>query len=260
MQESRQHVSRKEKLVLVTGGGRGIGSKVVETLAAAGYDVAFSYRSAASTAEELRTTLVQQFPSQTFIALRADLANADEVEALAQEMANWPNLYGFVHNSGATYDKLAAMIDQPRAEQVMQVNFWSMTRLAAASLRPMMRSRAGRIVGIGSIVARQGAQGNASYAATKGAMASYMKSLAVEVARKGVTANVIAPGYVDTEMLAAYEGNRELIEKQIPCGRFARPDEIAGLVRYLLSPEAAYITGAELTIDGGLSASVGIKN
>lgn len=253
-------MSRKEKLVFVTGAGRGIGREIVEALAAAGYDVTFSYRNAASTAEVLRATLEQQYPTQKFTVLRADLANTDEVDALAQELANWSDLYGFVHNSGAPYDKLAAMIDQPRAEQIMQINFWAMTRLAAAALRPMMRARAGRIVGIGSIVAHQGAQGNASYAATKGAMASYMKSLAVEVARKGVTANVIAPGYVDTEMLAAYEGNRELIEKQIPCGRFARPNEIAGLVCYLLSPEAGYITGAELTIDGGLSASVGIKN
>jgi NAD(P)-dependent dehydrogenase (short-subunit alcohol dehydrogenase family) len=135
-----------------------------------------------------------------------------------------------------------------------------MTRLIKAAVRSMIRAKSGRIVGIGSITAHQGAQGNATYAATKGAMASYMKTLSVEIARKGVTANVVAPGYVDTEMLAPYRANREAVEKQIPAGRFAGADEIASLVCYLLAPEAAYITGAEIPIDGGLTAAIGIKN
>lgn len=249
-----------EKLVLVTGGGRGIGEQIVRTLASARYDVAFTYHSAAAEADALGRALHEQYPAQKFTSLRADLAVREEVEALAADLANWPELYGFVHNAGASYDALGAMIDQARAEELMQVNFWSMMMLIKAAVRSMMRAKSGRIVGIGSITAHQGAQGNATYAATKGAMASYMKTLSVEVARKGVTANVVAPGYVDTEMLAPYRANREAVEKQIPAGRFARADEIASLVGYLLAPEAAYITGAEIPIDGGLTAAIGIKN
>lgn len=249
-----------EKLVLVTGGGRGIGEQIVRTLASAGYDVAFTYRSAAVEADALSRALREQYPVQTFTSLRADLKVREEVEALAADMVDGPELYGFVHNAGASYDALGAMIDQARAEELMQVNFWSMTRLIKAAVRSMMRAKSGRIVGIGSITAHRGAQGNATYAATKGAMASYMKSLSVEVARKGVTVNVVGPGYVDTEMLAPYKANREAVEKQIPAGRFASPDEIASLVCYLLAPQAAYITGAEIPIDGGLTAAIGIKN
>lgn len=249
-----------KKLVLVTGGGRGIGEQIVRTLASAEYDVAFTYRSATAEADALSRDLHERYPAQTFTSLRADLAVREEVEALATDLADGPELYGFVHNAGASYDALGAMIDQARAEELMQVNFWSMTRLIKAAVRSMIRAKSGRIVGIGSITAHQGAQGNATYAATKGAMASYMKTLSVEIARKGVTANVVAPGYVDTEMLAPYRANREAVEKQIPAGRFAEADEIASLVCYLLAPEAAYITGAEIPIDGGLTAAIGIKN
>ncbi len=252
--------SRKKKRCFITGGGRGIGRGIVEALAASGYDVTFSYRSSTDAAESLRSELEKRFPSQNFSVLRADLASSEDVDALAQELSGWTDLYGFVHNAGGSYDALAAMIDRPRAEQIMQVNFWSMVVLVKAALRPMMRARAGRIVGVGSITARRGTQGNGAYAATKGAMASYMKSLCVEVARKGITANLVAPGYVDTDMLAPYAGQRENAEKQIPCGRFAAPNEIASLVCYLLAPEAAYVTGAEISIDGGLSASIAMKN
>ncbi len=248
------------KLVLVTGGGRGIGAEIVRALALSGYDVAFTYRNSADDADALIDALRAQCPGQEFTSLRTDLAVRDEVEDLAAQLSNWSGLYGFVHNAGASYDALAAMVKQAQAEEIMQVNFWSMTRLIKSVVRPMMRSKSGRIVAIGSITAHQGTQGNAAYAATKGALASYMKTLAVEVARKGITANVVAPGYVDTEMLADYSGNRQAVEKQIPVGRFARAAEVASLVAYLFGPQAACITGTEIMIDGGLSASIGIRN
>ncbi|MFV0368990.1 MAG: SDR family NAD(P)-dependent oxidoreductase [Hyphomicrobiaceae bacterium] len=253
-------MSDNGRLVFVTGGGRGIGKAIVEGLAASGCSVTFTYRNAAHEAQTLCSSLQQSYPALKFSAVRADLSRKGDVEGLALEFSNWSNLYGFVHNSGAAYDALAATIDQSNAEEIMQVNFWSMTRLIKAALRPMMRAKAGRIVGIGSITTHQGAQGNASYAATKGAMTSYMKSLSVEVARKGVTCNVISPGYIDTDMLAPYEAGRSQIEKQIPCARFGRADEIASLVCFLLGTSSAFITGAEIPIDGGLSASTGIKN
>jgi 3-oxoacyl-[acyl-carrier protein] reductase len=240
--------------VLVTGGAKGIGREIVRALAGAGYDVDFTCRASAGAGADLIEELRTAFPEQSFQLRSLDLADRGAVDDLAAELLRSEPLYGFVHNAGASYDSLAATIDQDRALGLMQVNFWSLTRLAAAVLRPMMRARAGRIVAIGSVTARRGTQGNACYAASKAAMAGYMRTLAVEVASRGITANTIAPGFVDTGMLAAYQAQRERFEKQIPVGRFAQPAEIAGLVRYLLSPEAAYITGTEIAIDGGLSA------
>ena len=250
----------QDKLILVTGGGRGIGAEVVRALALSGYDVAFTYRNSVDEADALLDALRAQCPGQEFSSLCADLSVKEEVEALAAQLTDWSGLYGFVHNAGASYDALTAMVKQAQAEEIMQINFWSMTRLIKSVVRPMMRSKSGRIVAIGSITAHQGTQGNAIYAATKGALASYMKTLAVEVARKGITANVVAPGYVDTEMLDDYSSNRRAVEKQIPVGRFARTDEVASLVAYLCGPKAACITGTEIPIDGGLSASIGIRN
>ncbi len=248
------------KLVFVTGGGRGIGESIVRALAKAGYDVTFSYRSDQAKAESLVSTLLETCPAQNFTALQSDLAKKEDVQSLAERLLNWPQLYGFIHNAGASYDALAPLLDQSRGEELMQVNFWSMTQLVKAAVRPMMRAKSGRVIAIGSITARQGAQGNATYAATKGALASYMKTLSVEVARKGITANIIAPGYVDTQMLEAYAAHRSAVEKKIPIGRYIKADEIGSLVSYLLTPDAASITGIELPIDGGLSASIGIKS
>ena len=245
------------KRVLVTGGSRGIGSAIVRTLGACGYDIEFIYHTSVEAAEDLLKELRSTHPGQGFSAHRVDLGDRTAVDAFADHMAGQEAFYAFVHNAGQSYDTLAALVDQSRAEAIMQINFWSLTRLVTALVRPMTRARTGRIVSIGSITALQGVTGNSVYAATKGAALSYMRTLAVELAPKGVTANVIAPGFVDTDLLSQYESHRERIEKQIPAGRYAQADEVAGLVKYLLAPEAAYITGSLLPIDGGLMSSLG---
>lgn len=244
--------------VLVTGGGRGLGSAIVRGLATAGHDVTFTYRSASAEADALLKELAGAHPQQKFAAHQADLADKAAVNQLLATLENEGPYSGFVHNAGQSYDALAVMLDQDRAEAAMQVNLWSFTRLATGLVRSMMRARDGRVVVIGSIAAERGNQGNAAYAATKAALLGYARTLAVEIASRNITVNYVAPGFIDTEMISKYGKFLEQMKGQIPAKRFATPEDVAGIVTFLLSPAAAYITGAYLPVDGGLTAAMGI--
>lgn len=242
-------------LALVIGGGRGIGAAIVDALAQAGHDVTFTTRSADP--QPRLAALAARHPTQNFTTRPLDLADRDAVEALAGEIED-ANFAILVHVAGTTYDRLAAMMEQDPAETLMQVNFWSFTRLARAAIRPMTRAKSGRIIAIGSVVGHQASQGNAAYGASKAALAAYIKTLALESARRNVTVNCIAPGFVETDMIAAFADYRRATETRIPAGRYATAQEIAAVAAFLASPAASYVTGAVIPVDGGLTASLGI--
>ena len=243
--------------ILVTGGAKGVGAAIVRALAAAGHDVDFTFRSSAEQAKALAQEIATSHPGRAITALPLDLADKDALDAFC-EAREGESYFGLVHNAGQPYDSLAAMMMQDKAEAAMQVNFWAFTRLAKSLMRAMIRARAGRIVAIGSVAALRGNPGNAAYAASKGALISYAKTLAVETGKRGVTVNVIAPGFVDTDMMAPYAAYRDKMQGQIPAGRFAKPEEVAGLAAFLMSEPAAYISGTVLPIDGGLTAQLDI--
>ena len=232
----------------------------MRALAAAGHDVTFTYRSAAAEAEALLGELASN-------AIRArhspptsvDLADKAAVDAFAASVGEEQPFSGFVHNAGQSYDTLAVMMDQAKAEAAMQVNFWSFTRIAGALVRPMMRARDGRIVVIGSVTALQANQGNAAYAASKAALLGYVRTLAIEIARTGVTVNYVAPGFIDTEMLRALRQIPRADGRADPGAalrqtrrdrRRRRVPAVAG--RPPTSPARC------LPVDGGLSAAIGI--
>lgn len=247
------------KTVFVAGGARGIGKAIVDALAADGFDVSFSYSSSAEDARKLVADLKTRYPSQAINSYQVDLSDREQVDEFARVIGETDGLYGLVYNAGRSYDTLAAMVDQDRAEALFQLNFWAMTRLAGLAAQPLMRAKSGRIIVIGSITAERGVQGNSIYSASKGAMLSYIRTFAIELARKGVTANYVSPGYVDTELMAPYADYRDKVEKQIPLRRFGQPEEVGALASFLFSPLAGYITGAVIPIDGGVSAGLSVQ-
>jgi 3-oxoacyl-[acyl-carrier protein] reductase len=226
--------------VLVTGGSRGIGLAVARSFAAAGDRVAVTYRSSGS--------------REGFFGVQADVTKAADVEAaFAAVEVEQGAVEVLVANAGITRDTLLLRMTDDDWDVVVDTNLTGAYRVAKRAARGMLRAHGGRMVFISSVVGLSGGAGQANYAASKAGLVGFARSLAREFGSRGITANVVAPGFVDTELTAVLSAERRAeILSQVPLRRYATPEEIAGVVRFLASDEASYITGAVIPVDGGL--------
>jgi 3-oxoacyl-[acyl-carrier protein] reductase len=237
------------KRALITGASGGIGAAIARTLHAAGATVALS-----GTREEPLQALAAELAERAFV-LPCNLSEPQAVEALPKSAIEaMGGLDILVNNAGITRDQIFMRMSDDDWASVLDVNLTATMRLCRAVTRPMMKARWGRIVNISSIVGTTGNPGQANYAASKAGMIGMTKSIAAEVASRGITANAVAPGFIATPMTDKLnDDQKNRINAQIPAGRMGTPEEIAAAVLYLASQEAAYVTGTTLHVNGGMA-------
>lgn len=241
------------KHALVTGASRGIGRAAAAALAAAGAAVAINYARSAAEAEEAAAA-VRACGVDTEI-VQADVADAAAVAALFERLhARWGGVDILVNNAAVTHDGYVMLMSLEAWDEVVAVNLRGAFLCARQALRAMIRRRWGRIINVVSPAALLGKDGAANYAAAKGGLLSFTKSLAREVGRYEITVNAVCPGLIDTQMIAHLpDKERQRFLQQTALGRLGEPVEVAQAIRFLASPAAAYVTGAMLTVDGGLT-------
>ena len=228
------------RIVFVTGGNRGIGLAIARSFAKLGDLVIVSYRSGGA--------------PDGLVGVQMDVTSQDSVNAAFAEIeATYGTVDVLVANAGVTRDALTMRMSEEDFISVVETNLTGTFRTVQKAISPMVKKRSGRIILIGSVVALMGSAGQANYAATKSGLIGMARSLAREYGSRGVTLNVIAPGFVETDMTSTLsETLREKYVAAIPLGRFCSPEEVAEVVKFIASPEASYITGAVIPVDGGM--------
>lgn len=241
------------KTAFVTGGSRGIGRAIVSALAREGARVAFAYRSNREAADSLISEL--EANGSEAVALQLDVRNQEEADnAVQQIIERWERIDILVNNAGIIRDGLLATMDADQWQDVIDTNLGSVYNFTHAVTRPMMQARAGRIINMSSVASEFGNPGQSNYAASKGGIEGFTRCLAAELARRGVTVNAVAPGFIETEMTESVrQAVGDQIAKRIPMRRLGQPEDIAKVVVFLASDDASYITGQVIRVDGGLT-------
>ena len=228
------------KTVLVTGGNRGIGKAIAERLVSEGYQVAITSRDGSGPENTLR--------------VKADLNDPASLDsAIAEVESSLGPIEILVANAGITNDQLLLRMSDEDFDKVIHTNLSGTFRVVRRTIRGMLKAKYGRIVLIGSVVGSIGSPGQVNYSASKSGLVGIARSVTQELGGKNITANVVAPGFINTDMTAALpEETQQSYKSRIPAGRFAEPEEVAATVSFLVSEQAAYITGAIIPVDGGL--------
>jgi 3-oxoacyl-[acyl-carrier protein] reductase len=240
----------REGCALVTGAGGGIGGAIATGLAADGWPVGVNYRSDSEGAERVAAQIGEA--GGTAVTLAGDLCAEGTTDSLFEQLEErFGPVLVLVNNAGMRADGLSPQLADEQWDQVLNTNLSAAFRTTRRALRPMLKARFGRIVNVASVVGLRANAGQANYAASKAGLIGFTKTVAVEVARRGVTVNAVAPGFVETKLT---EGVGNGLVDAIPARRVGTPEEIAACVRFLVSEDASYVTGTTLTVDGGLSA------
>ncbi len=241
------------RVALVTGGSRGIGRAIVEALAKNGAKVAFVYNSNAAAAEDVVKALAEQ--GCEVWAIQADVRSKEAADKVVADVAEkWGKVEILVNNAGIIRDKLLATMEAADWQAVIDTNLTSVFNFCQAATRQMMSQRYGRIINMSSVAADVSNPGQANYAASKGGVEGFTRCIATELARRGVTANAVAPGFIETDMTeAVVNAAGAEIKKKIPVRRLGLPDDIANAVLFFAADESSYVTGQVLKVDGGLT-------
>ncbi|HUI29802.1 MAG TPA: 3-oxoacyl-[acyl-carrier-protein] reductase [Candidatus Acidoferrales bacterium] len=243
----------ENKVALVTGGARGIGRSITVELARNGADVAFTYRSSAKLVDSLVSELKAM--GRRALAIEADATSMESaIKAVEKVVTEFKRLDILVNNAGITKDNLLLRMSEEDWDSVIRTNLRSVFNYTKAAARTMMGQRYGKIINISSVVGIIGNAGQSNYSASKAGIIGFTKSIAKELSSRNILVNAVAPGYIDTDMTSVFtEDQKKAFLDSIPLKRVAKPDEVAGVVRFLASPDSDYITGQVISVDGGLS-------